>query len=292
MAEIRVTTEGGTGPADDADRTLLAGAAPVAGAAPARVTDPDHLIPAHTHAGAAGAVPATDDPDVVRSEIEATRARMSSTIDQLETVLARKKEKLEERLDVTAPVRDRPMMFAGAVFGGALLLGFLTGGKDDDEEEVKRLRRRVRQLEVGADVDVEVETHEDEWKARARQWEERARRLQKTCHRQDEEIRSLRSSLGGVEEEGFVARAAGGVRDSLFEGLAGWVSGLFQRNREQEYVVELEYDRGGYDEGEGGYDRMGYQGSSGVEPAYGDGGYADRGPRGGSYEAGGPHQPI
>src|SRR5215218_2911462 len=109
-------------------------------------TDPEHLIPDHT---SAPAVPGTiaggvsGDPDAVRDEIERTRARMSSTIDQIEGALQRKKGEIQEKLDVAAPIRERPWVFAAGVFGTGLVLGLLTGGGDDDDRDTVKVPRSL-----------------------------------------------------------------------------------------------------------------------------------------------------
>jgi ElaB/YqjD/DUF883 family membrane-anchored ribosome-binding protein len=128
--------------------------------------------------GAAATMPG--DPGAAREEIQATRARISETIDEIEGALLQKKERIEDRLDVMAPVREQPMRTLGIVFGAGLLLGFLTGGDDEEEDE---------------DDDEEHEEHErvsasaDE---RAELWEHRARRLLRIAREQEDEIESLR----------------------------------------------------------------------------------------------------
>jgi ElaB/YqjD/DUF883 family membrane-anchored ribosome-binding protein len=114
-----------------------------------------------------------DDPEVARAEIAMTRARMSETIDEIEDALLRRKEKIQDRLDVFSPVRERPFQAAGAVFGVGLVLGLLTGGDDDDEDD---------DYEIAFDFDSELESELDldgrlGAEARARKWESRSRRL-------------------------------------------------------------------------------------------------------------------
>ena len=68
----------------DPDRTLPG----TAGMNATPETDPEHLLPEHTHAAVPGTIAAAaGNPDAVRGEIERTRARMSHTIDQLESAL-------------------------------------------------------------------------------------------------------------------------------------------------------------------------------------------------------------
>lgn len=165
-------------------------------------TDPEHLIPEHTHAAAPGTIGAqvtSDDPDVVRGEIERTRQRMSSTIDEIEDVLLRKKGEIQERLDVTAPVRERPWAFAGGVFGTGLLLGFLTGGgkgnaAEEDREYVKVPRALLEGVgqddAAGGGADLSVRGGTGAWEARTRE-------LMQVVARQEEEIRDLRAVVYG-----------------------------------------------------------------------------------------------
>jgi hypothetical protein len=163
-------------------------------------TDPEHLIPEHTHAAAPGTIGAqltSDDPDVVRSEIERTRQRMSGTIDEIESVLLRKKGEIQERLDVTAPVRERPWAFAGGVFGTGLLLGFLTGGgkgngAEEDHEYVKVPRALLEGvgLEESGGAGLPARGGSGEWEARTRE-------LMQVVARQEEEIRDLRAVVYG-----------------------------------------------------------------------------------------------
>lgn len=298
MADIRVTHEGGAG-LPDGDPTLISGAAPVA-ARP--VTDPDHLLPEHAGAGVPGMVAATDDPDTVRSEIEQTRARMSSTIDQLESALIRKKEKIEERLDVAAPVRQRPLAYVGGVFAAGLVLGLLTGGKDReereyDEEELGPAASRGRGGRALAMASVD---YEGEWKSRAREWENRARELMKTCTRQEAEIRQLRSASrreqrferhGGYYEHYDRApreehdEESGGWRDTVTAGISGMVTSLLRPLRggggSGEYVVELESTEA-YDSPAYGYGPGGQASHGGYGPQYGRPGY-EQGQGYGSY---------
>jgi len=122
-----------------------------------------------------------DDPEATRAEIEQTRRRMSTTIDELGDVLQRKKGQIQERLDVMAPVREHPLRTVGIVFGAGLVLGLLTGGGGEEEEEREPHLGRHR----GADA---------HWRRRAEMWEGRARRLLHIAREQDEELEELRAS--------------------------------------------------------------------------------------------------
>jgi len=158
-------------------------------------TDPEHLIPDHTSAAAvpgtvAGGV--TGDPHAVRDEIERTRARMSSTIDQIEGALQRKKGEIQEKLDVTAPVRERPWLFAAGVFGTGLALGLLTGGGgDDDHDHVKVPRALLAGMGLEENGGIAGNG------GRGAQLDE----LMEVVARQEEEIRDLRAALYGDDVE-------------------------------------------------------------------------------------------
>jgi ElaB/YqjD/DUF883 family membrane-anchored ribosome-binding protein len=179
---------------NDDDRTL-----PGVGMNRTPETDPEHLIADHTSAVAPGTIPAAStsaDPDAVRDEIERTRARMSRTIDQLDRALVRKKEEVQEKLDVAAPIRQRPWAYAGGVFGAGLVLGLLTGGgksRDDDEDsdhvKIPRALLAGMGLQEAKGGRLRGGGSED--------WETRSRELMQVVARQEEEIRSLRGgSLG------------------------------------------------------------------------------------------------
>lgn len=114
----------------------------------------------------------TNDPEVAREEIERTRARMSSTLDEIEILLTSKKKRIQEQLDVVARIREKPLHAAGAVLVGGLLLGFITGGGRRDDVEASAA------------------------KARGAAWERRARRLLEIARAQEEEVERLRSARG------------------------------------------------------------------------------------------------
>ncbi|MEX2584108.1 MAG: DUF3618 domain-containing protein, partial [Gemmatimonadota bacterium] len=114
--------------------------------------------------------PAT--PEAARAEIERTRERMSETIDEIEGVLTKKRDHLKEQLDIAARIRKNPLHAVGIVFGVGLLLGFLTGGSEDEEDEEDEAAR----------LDAEE---------RAALWEARARRLLSIARAQEEDIEEL-----------------------------------------------------------------------------------------------------
>jgi hypothetical protein len=221
MADLNVTR------GDDEtmpDASLMAG----------RTVDSDHLLPEHTHAPQLGVIAQTDDPDLARMQIEQTRARMSETIDQIEGALLRKKENIEEKLDVMAPVRrkarENPYPIIGGVFLAGLVLGLLTGG-DDDEDDEKGPKPAVRRF--AADFDRE-RAHGYHWEERASTWERRARRLMDLANRQEAELLELRGESVPLKKRGKKGR------------------GLFGRERarnlalEEQAFNERSYGTGGY----------------------------------------------
>lgn len=135
----------------------------------------------------------TDDPDAVRSEIKNTRERMSETIDEIEDALLRKKENIQDRLNVFSPVQNNPLPSVGIAFGAGLLVGYLTADDDDDDDHYH------------------PDTDDDEfWSRRASDWEARARRLLDLAKRQEVELSELRGR-GGVTgaAAGMASRASG-----------------------------------------------------------------------------------
>jgi ElaB/YqjD/DUF883 family membrane-anchored ribosome-binding protein len=225
MAELNVT-RGNDDTMPDASLT--------AGVPAERVVDSDHLLPEHTHASSPGVIAETDDPELARMQIEQTRARMSDTIDQIEGALLRKKETIEEKLDVMAPVRrkarENPYPIIGGVFVAGLILGLLTGGDDDDEDE-KGPKPAVRRF--AADFDRE-RAHGYHWEERATTWERRARRLMDLANRQEAELLELRGESVPVKR---------GRGRGLF--------GRGRRNRGYEEQTEQTYNERSY--GTGGY---------------------------------------
>jgi hypothetical protein len=116
-----------------------------------------------------------------KEEIRATRARISGTLDEIEGRILQKKERIEQRLDFLAPVRERPFRVLGAVFGAGLALGLLTGGHDEEEDRDDREEDEREDGERDDLVDL---------------WEGRARRLLRIAREQEEEIEELRARLG------------------------------------------------------------------------------------------------
>lgn len=211
MADLNVTRDDGTLP----HVPLEAGVAP-------RITETDHLLPEATHAAAPGTIAQVDDPELARLQIEQTRARMSDTIGQIEETLLRKKEAVEERLDVMAPVRrkarENPYPVIGGVFLAGLILGFLTGGDDDDDEPTPAVRRYA----VDFDRERAYGTH---WEERARTWERRARRLMDLANRQEAELLAARE--GRPRRRLFGRGRRGGRTESYgYDEYAGDEAGL------------------------------------------------------------------
>lgn len=137
MAEIRVTGADGAPLEDDTltRPTARAGEVEVVRTTPAAMTPRPGELTLDPNPTVAPPVEALDDPYEARAAIERTRSRMSETIDTIEEVLLRKKEQIQERLDVLAPVRHNPLPAAAAVFGAGLILGYLTGGDNEHELE-------------------------------------------------------------------------------------------------------------------------------------------------------------
>ncbi len=245
MAELNVTRDDDLTP----DTALAGGAAP-------RITETDHLLPETTHAAAPGTIAQVDDPELARLQIEQTRARMSDTIGQIEETLLRKKEQVEEKLDVMAPVRrkarENPYPVIGGVFLAGLILGFLTGGDDEDDEPTPAVRR------YAVDFDRE-RAHGHHWEERARTWERRARRLMDVANHQEAELLAARE---GRPRRGLFRR---GRRDESFgydDSYAGDEAGLNMRS-----------GAAGYDRSRGEYDGMPLHDSDSYPEHHDEGGY-------------------
>jgi ElaB/YqjD/DUF883 family membrane-anchored ribosome-binding protein len=201
-------------------------ATPAPGPVQPQTADPERQLPAE--AEAAHRSPEYEEPDTARAEIEATRARMSETIDEIEDVLVRKKERIQSRLDVLAPVRENPWPSMGVALGAGLLVGLLTGGEEEDERPARPT------FETGA------------WERRTEMLEHRTRRLLAIAREQEREIRRLRSRkrrrrakpamrhrvVDRLEEEyeDLSHRAAGArsrledVRHAVIDGLASFLT--------------------------------------------------------------------
>lgn len=201
MADLNVTRDDDTIPGAVPD-TLRTGP----------VVDSDHLLPETTHAATPGVIAQVDDPELARMQIEQTRARMSDTIDQIEGALLRKKENLEEKLDVMAPVRrkarENPYPIIGGVFLAGLILGLLTGGDDDEDNAPTPAVRRFT-----ADFDRE-RAHGYHWEERAHTWERRARRLMDLANRQEAELLEMKGDSVPVKRgrRRLFGRGRGGGR--------------------------------------------------------------------------------
>lgn len=120
-----------------------------------------------------------ESPEAIRLEIARTRARMSSTIDELEEVIVAKKNAVQDAVDVPAKIRARPLGALGAAIASGLVLGLLTGGRKRDEADPEANYRSL-------------------------QWEQRARRLLAIAQEQEAEIERLEADL---EEEEFEYQA-------------------------------------------------------------------------------------
>lgn len=142
----------------------------------------------------------SDGSDRARANIEATRARMSETIDEIEDVLLRKKAQIQNRLDVTAPVRRNPWPSMGIALGAGLVLGLLTGG-DDEEELDAAMTHRSHAVDDAA------------WSRRVEVLEERTRRLLAIARTQQEEIRRLRGKKKLRRKESLGKRVKHRIED-------------------------------------------------------------------------------
>jgi hypothetical protein len=145
-----------------------------------------------------------DDPEAARAEIASTRARMSETIDEIEDVLLRKKARLQDRLDVRARIREKPLHAFGIALGFGLLVGLVTGGGDEDgrpsdEPSEGMLRERAERRE--------------------RRLEHRVQRILRVAREQQAEMELLQRRLARQERDRHryrgvfsVDRAASGAR--------------------------------------------------------------------------------
>lgn len=192
-----------------------------------------------------------DDPEAARAEIQNTRARMSETINEIEEVLVRRKERIQDRLDVLSPIKENPLPSAGIAFGAGLLLGLLTGGADDREDwEWDRSEESAHWAPsvpwepthagatyAAADWDAEDEEY---WRRRAETWESRARRLRDAAREREESLRDVQETWGeqrarsfdsdtgrSAEDDGsgLLASTLDDLRDTITRGITGFLSG-------------------------------------------------------------------
>lgn len=210
MADFRVTGADGA-PLDDDTLTRPAGHALPGGSDVART-------PAYDAAPARTDDVVLDDPDQARAAIERTRSRMSETIDTIEEVLLRKKEQIQEKMDVLAPVKHNPLPAAAAVFGVGLVLGFATGGGREHELEYDGPRE-------GNGPDLAAERR---WRQRHGSLQAKHRELEQIVKEQRRELKELRKE---VKRSG---RSGGGSSGRS----------LFSRGRDTGYETEtVRYDR-------------------------------------------------
>ncbi len=209
-----------------------------------------HALPGGTPSARTTADPSAvvaDDPEAVRSEIEQTRERMSSTIDEIESVLARKKEAIQDRLDVLAPIRERPLPATGIAFGVGLALGLLTGGGDDSDNAPRAQSPGpgLGALGMGAGAGEDHEPFSGDSAERAAMWESRARRLLRVAREQEEQIRELKERYGtlyarevelsgaGWEDNeaasGELMSSVGNLRDTVLHGITGFLTDAFHQ---------------------------------------------------------------
>lgn len=158
--------------------------------------EPDRLLP--PEAESAQGIPGFDDPDTARRHIEATRARLSDTIDEIEDTLIRKKERIRNRFDMAAPIRERPWAAMGLALGAGLLLGLLTGGEDEPD----------RHREHGRDEP------DRDWHRRASMLEGRSKRLLRIAREQEEELERLHRAGERQRSRSGSARTEGSARES------------------------------------------------------------------------------
>ncbi|MBW3629080.1 MAG: DUF883 C-terminal domain-containing protein [Gemmatimonadetes bacterium] len=127
-------------------------------------------------------------PDSVRAELAQTRARMSETIDEIESVLLGKKESLlrtakgiQQRLDPFYKVRERPLTAVGVVFGIGLAVGVFSG--------------RKRTVVVPAPPPPPP----PEPPAESDLWERRARRLLRIAREQEDRLGDLEEQISSLQ---------------------------------------------------------------------------------------------
>lgn len=167
------------------------------------------------------AVAVPDDPEAARAEIEVTRARMSETIDEIEDALLRKKERIQDKLDVFAPVRRSPLPSVGIALGAGVLFGLITAGDDDEDDDHRDFSRSAHRDEYLRELE-----------ERADSWESRARRLLRIAQEQEEELErfSGRTRAADGESDHRSEESHGGgstmdrLRDQILAGVSGYIS--------------------------------------------------------------------
>lgn len=163
-----------------------------------------------------GAERMPDEAREARTEIEMTRARMSETIDEIEDALLRKKARIQDRLDILAPVRERPIPSAAAALGAGLVLGFLTGGHADDQYD-------MHESGLTDEQDDGLQAAEE----RAAKWEARARRLMKVAREQEAELDAISSGqVDWVEGNGGAPDESSSLRDRIADGFSDFLGSL------------------------------------------------------------------
>jgi len=83
-----------------------------------------------------------------RRAVQASRERMSDTLEAIEDRLVSKKQQIEERMDVLRPikkrVRSRPWPALAVAFGVGVLLWKMRGAREEEIEPPSRLRRLLQ----------------------------------------------------------------------------------------------------------------------------------------------------
>jgi hypothetical protein len=166
-----------------------------------------------------------DDPEYARAQIANTRARMSETIDEIEDVLLRRKERIQNRLDPFSVVRERPFQAAGAVFGAGLVLGLLTGGDDDDDYEDQDYDYDIHFDQDWHSTSLDAEARASKWEGRARHLLHLAREAQGNAARSVSSDSTADDWDDDSDDDGLFT----GVRDAVADRVAPLVGGLIRQ---------------------------------------------------------------